>query len=93
MILWIFALLDILVVTSMTLAHFDILFSQILLGISSLYLIGKGVAFFGDKSAIIELVFGIYIALMAIFNFSTFLYYIVILWIGSKIVTTIVNQT
>lgn len=93
MILWLFAVLDMLVLVSITTAHFDLFFAPILLGISAAYLVIKGLVFFGSFSAIIEMVFGAYIGAMAIFEISTVAFYLIFVWIAAKLLMTISAET
>lgn len=93
MILWLFAALDILVLVSITTAHFDLFFMPILLGISAAYLVIKGLVFFGSFSAIVEMVFGVYIGAIAIFNFSTVAFYLIFVWMAAKLLMTISAET
>ncbi|MBN2881653.1 hypothetical protein JXM83_06410 [Candidatus Woesearchaeota archaeon] len=52
--------------------------------ISAIYLIGKGVVFWGDFASIIDMVCGLYM-IIAFFGGSTFIGYIVLLYLIQKI--------
>jgi len=80
--------LDLLSLGSLSLAHFHMGVSLTLLLISSVYLIGKGLLF-RDFMSMIDLSSGIYILLVAIFHFSSFVYYIILGWFIYKLASTV----
>lgn len=81
-------ILDMLTLFSLTLVHFEIIFPVTLLFFSSGYLGLKGLIFFGEPMSMIELVIGFYILLVALFNFSTFIYWIIFVWFLYKLIFT-----
>lgn len=91
MIIWIFLLLDLLALVSLSLAHFEIIFSLYLLLISATYLGIKGMIFFPEPMSLIDLGVAIYIILVMIFHIQTFVYYIILGWFIFKIFITLPN--
>ncbi len=89
MIIWILLFLDLLALVSLSLAHFEIIFSLYLLLISATYLGIKGMVFFGEPMSIIDLVIAFYIILVMIFRIQTFVYYIILGWFIFKIFMTL----
>lgn len=89
MLIWIFMVLDILVLMSISFAHFGFFFPTILLFMSSCYLAVKGAVFFSEPMSRIDLGIAFYVLLMAIFNFTTFLYYPIFAWFSYKLIFTI----
>lgn len=91
MIIWIFTILDMLVLVSVGLNQFGNppLF---LLLLSSGYLIIKGSFFFKEFMSKIDVAIGVYILFMAIFGFATFLEYLIFLWFLYKFVFMIVGS-
>ncbi len=83
--------LDLIVLISVGMAHFGFGFSTALLLMSSSYLIIKGGIFFKEPMSKIDVAFGIYIFLMAIFHFTTFVEYMIFGWFLYKLVFTLVG--
>lgn len=91
MIIWIFALLDLLVLVTITLAHFNIAFSLYLLVLSLAYLTIKGVVFFPETMSMIDLVFAIYILLLLFGLNITLLFYLAAAWFLYKLIFVLVG--
>jgi len=87
MLIWILLIFDIASFISLTLAHFNFVF-PVFLYYSSAYL-GIKLLIFPDIMSAIDFVVGIYILLVAFFGFSSFFYYIILLWFIYKFVFTL----
>ena len=72
--LWVLGLLDIFSVAGMMLLHFGWVDGRISAS-GAAYLIGKGIAF-RDTASVMDAAIGVYIILMWIFGWQTFLVYI-----------------
>ena len=88
MIIWVFTLLDLLVLVIASLAHFKIAFLSTALIISGAYLIIK-FAIFREVMSGIDAVFGIYLILMTFFSVPGFMYYLMLGWFLYKIISAI----
>lgn len=80
--------LDLISVGALSMAHFHVAVSTLLLVMSSLYLIIKGMIF-RDFMSMVDLASGVYILLVAIFHFHTFIYYLILIWFIYKLASTI----
>jgi len=89
MIIWVLLFLDLLALISLSLAHFEVIFSLYLLLISATYLGIKGMIFFGEPMSIVDFGVAFYIILVMIFQIQTFIYYIILGWFIFKIFTTL----
>lgn len=88
MIEWIFMALDLISVGALSLSHFGLGFPFTLLWMSALYLIAKGIIF-RDFMSFVDLACGVYILMVALFHFQTFLYYFVLGWFIYKLASTV----
>lgn len=88
--MWLLLILDLLVALFITLAHFNILFSVYLLSASATYLLIKVLAFRGIMS-VMDLLIGIYIILMIMFDFTSIFYYIAMGWFLYKLILTVIG--
>jgi hypothetical protein len=84
-------LLDLITFGVISIVHFNIAFLQIALFYSGGYLILK-LILFRDIMSGIDAVFGIYLILVGIFNFSSFIYYLMLIWILYKAIFTWVGK-
>lgn len=89
MITWILVVLDLIVMIFVGIAHFGYGFQTTFLLMSAGYLIIKGGIFFSEGMSKIDLGIGIYIFLMAIFHFTTFIEYFIFAWFLYKLVFTL----
>ncbi|MBU1252423.1 MAG: hypothetical protein KJ905_01285 [Nanoarchaeota archaeon] len=90
MIEWIFMVLDLISLSSLSLAHFQIAAPLMILLISAAYLIGKGLIF-KDVMSMIDLLCGVYIILVAFLHISSFFYYFVLGWFIYKLISTVAH--
>ena len=88
MLVWLLMLFDATAFASLSLAQFHIANPAILLYYSSAYL-GIKLLILPDIMSAIDFVVGIYILLVAFFGFSSFFYYIILLWFIYKFVFTL----
>ena len=88
MLVWIMMILDLLSFSIVSLAQFKVFFSTILLFYAGGYLILK-LVIFRDVMSGIDAIFGAYAIIIAIFNVSTFLYYLMLAWFLYKLIFTI----
>lgn len=86
MLIWILTLLDLTTLFLVTMAHFGFAYYTIALFYAAGYLIIKFLIFREIMSGI-DAVFAIYIILLAIFEISSFLYYLMIGWFLYKIIS------
>ncbi len=84
-------LLDLLVMISVGLAHFSAGFYTTLILMSAGYLLVKGLLFFDEFMSKIDLGIAVYIFLVAIFHFTTFIDYFIFGWFLYKVIFTIVG--
>ncbi len=91
MIVWIFALLDLLVLTTITITHFSIAQPLYLLILSIVYLSIKGAMFFPEPMSIIDTFFAFYILLLVFGLNITLLYYLAAFWFLYKLIFTLVG--
>lgn len=87
MIIWLLMILDIMTLTSISLAHFLGLYAWQMLFLSGAYLVLKGFLF-RDVMSIMDAGIGVYIWLMLIFHFTTFFYYFIMAWFAYKLFFT-----
>lgn len=87
MIVWILTILDLLVLSALSLAQFNLAFPTIMLYYSSAYL-GLKALLFRDFMSMIDLIIGIYILIVAVFGFSSFFYYFILAWFLYKLFFT-----
>ncbi len=90
MIIWILSILDFFTLIALTFSHFGINHSVYFLLLSGIYLSSKFFIFKGVMS-IPDLIAGIYILLVAIFNFSTNFYYLIFGWFLYKLISTVIR--
>ena len=90
MITWILIILDLISFIFLSLIHngYDLSFRLILMPV--VYLIGKAVAF-RDVMSYIDAFWGIYILVAWAFGLSTFIYYLILIWFGYKLISTIIS--
>lgn len=81
---------DLVAASMLILLHIDYVNARIALS-GAFYLIGKGIMFRGDFASVVDAVGGIYIILMVIFGFHTFLTYLVFIWLFQKAFLSIVS--
>ncbi|MFA5797611.1 MAG: hypothetical protein WC916_06290 [Candidatus Woesearchaeota archaeon] len=86
MFIWLFALGDLLSMLAMINMHYDIIPGWRFPFVSILYLVMKGILFFGDALTFIDLFFAVYMILMLVFNVHWFLTYIGIVYFVYKII-------
>lgn len=84
-------ILDLIVLTAISFAHFEIIFPTILLYYSAGYLILK-FAIFQEVMSGIDAAFGIYILIVALFHISTFFYWFLFAWFMYKLTFTIFSE-
>lgn len=89
--LWLFTALDLLVLFSITISHFDILFSPYLLFLSFAYLAIKGFLFFGEAMSFIDLGIAVYVLLLLLGIKIALLYYLAAFWFAYKLIFTLVS--
>jgi len=89
--LWLFTILDLLVLTTISLAHFNIVFSVYLLFLSVAYLGIKGFMFFPEPMSFIDLAVAGYIVLLFFGLNIALLYWIAAFWFAYKLVFTLVG--
>ncbi len=87
MIIWVMMILDLISFAAISLAQFNIFFSTILLFYGGGYLILK-LIIFRDVMSGIDAVFGVYMIAVAIFHFTSFLYYFMLGWMLYKLFFT-----
>ncbi len=91
MILWLFIILDMFTLASITLIHFDIFFAWYLISVSVTYLVLKGVIFFGEPMSMVDFLIGIYLLLMLVGIQFTYVYYFIIFWFSYKLFFTVLG--
>ena len=84
-------ILDLITLISVGIAHFGYGFQTALLLMAAAYLVIKGGIFFDEPMSKIDIGVGVYIFLMAIFHFSTFVEYIIFAWFLYKLIFTLVG--
>ena len=91
MIIWIFMALDLMALVAVGLAHFGMGFYTTLLFMSAAYLGVKGFLFFDEFMSKVDLGIAVYLLLMVIFNFTSFIDYIIFGWFLYKLVFTMLE--
>jgi len=84
MLMWIFTALDIFVLITLFLTHYNWLLSPLMIFLSFIYLVFKGILFFGEIMSTIDLLIAIYLILM-VFGLKTFIFYFIVFWFLYKI--------
>ena len=91
MLIWLFTLMDLFVLFTLIVTHYNWIVSPVLILLSFLYLVAKGVIFFGEILSIFDLlvalyfvliVFGIHFNLLFYFGVVLLLYKIIMGFIG-----------
>lgn len=82
-------ILDLIVLVAVGLAHFGFGLQTTLLLMSAGYLVVKGSIFFDSFMSKVDIGIGIYVFLMAIFHFTTFIEYFIFAWFLYKVVFTL----
>ncbi len=91
MILWIFIILDALVLTTITLTQFTSASTFPLLLSSITYLGAKGFLFFGEPMSTIDLFIAVYLILMIFGVKIIFAYYLMLGWFLYKLLFTLLS--
>ena len=63
MLIWIFALLDLFALFTLVVTHYGWIVSPLLIILSFLYLVGKGIIFFGELLSIFDVIIAFYFIL------------------------------
>jgi len=91
MLIWIFALLDLFVLFTLIVTHYSWIVSPVLILLSFLYLIGKGVVFFGELLSMLDLVIAVYFVLFAFGVTFNLLFYFGVVVLLYKIIMSFVS--
>lgn len=86
-------ILDLIVLLATGMAHFGYGFQTSLLLMGAGYLVVKGGIFFDEFMSKIDLIIGVYIFLMAIFSFTSFMDYFIFGWFLYKLIFTLVAMS
>ncbi|MEA3414327.1 MAG: hypothetical protein U9Q99_02265 [Nanoarchaeota archaeon] len=90
MIAWIFMILDLITLTTITLVNFEMNIIFYLPTMSFIYLVGKAIIF-KDGMSIIDGISGIYILIAWLFNINhSSIYWVILAWFAYKLMFTIV---
>tara|TARA_Y100000310_G_scaffold316570_1_gene368454 strand:- start:500 stop:775 length:276 start_codon:yes stop_codon:yes gene_type:complete len=80
MLIWIFGLLDLFALFTLVVTHYGWIVSPLLIILTFLYLVGKGIIFFGDVLSILDVVIAFYFILFVFgITFNLLFYFGVIL--------------
>ncbi len=91
MLMLIFTILDLIVFITLILTHYSWIVSPLLIILSVIYLLVKGLAFFGELLSMLDLVIALYFILFLIgINFSL-LFYFGVVFLLYKIIMGFVN--
>lgn len=85
MLIWIFTFLDIFVLFTLLVTHFHWLVSPMLILLSFIYLIAKGIIFFGELLSMLDLVIAIYFVLFVFGISFDLLFYFGVVFLIYKI--------
>jgi len=87
-IIWVMMIMDLLAFAAVSLAQFHILFATYFLIMGGGYLIIKAAIFHNSVMSWIDGVFGIYLIIVAIFHVTSFVYYLMLVWMLYKLIFT-----
>ena len=91
MIIWIFMILDLIVLIATGMAHFGYATGGLLFMCAG-YLVVKGAIFFDEFMSKVDLVLGVYIFLMAVFGFTSFMDYFIFGWFLYKLLFVLLSD-
>ncbi|MBS3070939.1 hypothetical protein J4407_01405 [Candidatus Pacearchaeota archaeon] len=92
MLIWIFMVLDILTLVTISLAQFSSIFPIQLMLFSIFYLLLKGIMFFGEPMSIIDILVAFYIFLMILGINITLIYLVILFWFLYKLIFVLVGE-
>ena len=86
MLMWIFSLLDLIVLFTLIVTQYGWIISPILIILSFLYLFAKGIIFFGELLSMLDLLIAIYFALLIFGIHFNLLFYFGVVFLLYKII-------
>ena len=91
MIIWIFGALDLMVLFTLVITHYGWISSPILILLSFLYLVSKGIIFFGELLSMLDLAVAFYFVLFAFGIHFNLLFYFGVVFLSYKIIMSFIN--
>tara|TARA_Y100000034_G_C6903471_1_gene418577 strand:- start:660 stop:935 length:276 start_codon:yes stop_codon:yes gene_type:complete len=91
MLIWIFALLDLVALFTLIVTHYGWIISPLLILLSFLYLVVKGVMFFGELLSMFDLLIAIYFILFVFGITFNLLFYFAVIVLIYKIVMSFMS--
>ena len=82
--------MDVFVLITIFLTHYAWFISPMMILASFVYLVFKGVLFFGEIMSMVDLLIAVYLILM-VFGVKTFIFYLIVFWFLYKIFFALTN--
>jgi len=91
MLIWIFGLLDLFVLFTLIVTHYSWIVSPILILLSFLYLVAKGIIFFGEILSMLDLLIAFYFILIIFGVHFNLLFYFGVILLLYKVIMSFIS--